>query len=151
MGDEGVDLLMLVGVAEQAGALVEQQEVFIFIDDVQLGLKDGQKGVVLPWGLKELVVDVELQGVPLGEPDIPAGALAVDLDPLEADVFLGQGCGEEGESFGQPAVQALPGVISADGKGFHRGNLLAVVLRTVYHSAGKKEKEKNLWERGKSI
>ena len=41
MGDEGVDLLMPVGVAEQAGALVEQQEVFIFIDDVQLGLKDG--------------------------------------------------------------------------------------------------------------
>ena len=37
---------------------VEQHQVFILIDDVQVGLEDAQKGVLLPGLLEELVVDV---------------------------------------------------------------------------------------------
>ena len=58
VGDEGVDLLVLVGVAEQAGPLVQQQQVLVLVHDVQPGLEHGQEGVVLPGLVKELVVDV---------------------------------------------------------------------------------------------
>ena len=58
MGDEGVHLFVLVRVAQQARPFVEQHQVFILIDDVQVGLEDAQKGVLLPGLLEELVVDV---------------------------------------------------------------------------------------------
>ena len=45
VGDEGVDVLVLVGVDHQAGPLVHQQDVLVLVDDVQLGLEDGQKGI----------------------------------------------------------------------------------------------------------
>ena len=53
------------------------------------------------------------------EPGIPLRAFPVDLDPLEADVFLGQRRGEEGHCLAQPAVQPLPGVIFPNGKFLH--------------------------------
>ena len=58
MGDEGVHLFVLVRVAQLARPFVEQHQVFILIDDVQVGLEDAQKGVLLPGLLEELVVDV---------------------------------------------------------------------------------------------
>ena len=58
MGDEGAHLFVLVRVAQQARPFVEQHQVFILIDDVQVGLEDAQKGVLLPGLLEELVVDV---------------------------------------------------------------------------------------------
>ena len=58
MGDEGGDVLVLVGVAEESGALVAHQQVLVLVDDVQLGLEDGEEGVVLGGGVKKLVVDV---------------------------------------------------------------------------------------------
>ena len=58
MGDQGVDLFLFVGVAQQARPFVEQQQVFILIHDVQPGLEDREKGVVLPGGVKKLIVDV---------------------------------------------------------------------------------------------
>ena len=58
VGDEGVHLFVLVRVAQQARPFVEQHQVFILIDDVQVGLEDAQKGVLLPGLLEELVVDV---------------------------------------------------------------------------------------------
>ena len=60
-----------------------------------------------------------MEQVPLPQPHILLGALSVDLHPLEADVLLGQGAGEQGEGLGQPAVQPLPGVVFPDGKLFH--------------------------------
>ena len=111
VGDEGVHLLVLVGVAQKAGPLVEQHQVFVLIDDIQLGLEHRQKGVVLPGLVKKLIVDIQLQKVPHLEPYVPLGALAVDLHPLEADVLLGQGAGEQRQGLGQPAVQPLPGVV----------------------------------------
>ena len=56
--DEGVDLLCLVGVDHQAGALVQQQQILVLIHDVQAGLEQGQEKIVLPGLVKELVVDV---------------------------------------------------------------------------------------------
>ena len=58
MVDQGVDLLCLVGVDHQAGALVQQQQILVLIHDVQAGLEQGQEKIVLPGLVKELVVDV---------------------------------------------------------------------------------------------
>ena len=58
VGNEGVDLLMLVGVAQQAGPLVEKHQVLILIYDVQLGLEHRQESIIFPGLVKELIVDV---------------------------------------------------------------------------------------------
>jgi len=48
--------------------------------------------------------------------DIPLRPLAVDLDPLQADVLLQQGRGEQRQVLGHKAVQPLSGVIFSNGK-----------------------------------
>ena len=58
MVDKGVDLLRLVSVDGQAGALVHQQQVIVLVDDIQLGLEHREKEIVLIGLVKELVIDV---------------------------------------------------------------------------------------------
>ena len=50
------------------------------------------------------------------EPNVPLGALAVDLDALEADILLQQGRGQQRQIFGDKAVQPLSGVVFSNGK-----------------------------------
>ena len=57
-----------------------------------------------------------MEDIPLLEPHIPLGALAVDLHPLEADILLGQGRGQQGKGLPQEAVQPLSGVVFSDGE-----------------------------------
>lgn len=40
MRDEGMEHLLVVGMAEQSGRLIQEQEVFVFIQDVQHWLLD---------------------------------------------------------------------------------------------------------------
>ena len=58
MVDEGVDLFRFVCVDHQAGPLVHQQQILIFIDDIQLGGKEGEEHVFLRGLVKKLVVDI---------------------------------------------------------------------------------------------
>ena len=120
MGDEGVYPLVLVGVNHDPRPLVHQQQVFVLVDNVQLGLEHRQEGIFRGGNVEELVVDVELEHVALHQPVVPLGPLAVALDPLDADIFLCQGRREQGEGFAQPAVQPLARVVGADGKFPHR-------------------------------
>ena len=77
VGDEGVDPLVFVRMDHHAGALVQEHQVFIFVDDVQLRLEDRQEGVFRGRGLKKLVIDIKLEQVPLLEAGVPLGTLAV--------------------------------------------------------------------------
>ena len=113
--DQGVDLLGLVGMAHKALPLVRQEQVFVLVNDGEAGLEDGEEAVFLRGLVEELVVDVELQHVPVLEPHVPLGALAVDLHPLEANVLLGQGRRQQGKGLPQEAVQPLSCVIFSDG------------------------------------
>ena len=45
------------------------------------------------------------------QPHVPLGALAVDLDALEADILLQQGGGQQRQILCNKAVQPLAGVI----------------------------------------
>ena len=56
--DEGVDLLRLIGVDHQTRPLVHQQQILVFVHDVQLGTEHGEKDVFLRGLVKELVVDI---------------------------------------------------------------------------------------------
>ena len=56
--DESVDFLCLIGVDHYAGPLVDQEEVFVLIDDVQLGAKQREKDVFLGGLVKKLIVDI---------------------------------------------------------------------------------------------
>ena len=109
----------VVGMHRQSRALVHQQNVFVLVDDVQLGGGHRQIGIVLPGLFKKLVVDIQLQNVTRVQPGVPVNALAVALDPLQADVFLSQGCREQGDGLGKEPVQPLSGVVGTDGKFFH--------------------------------
>ena len=140
VGDEGVDVLPLVRVDQQAGALVHQEDVLVLIDDVQLGLEDGEEGVLRGGGVEELIVDVELEHIAHRQAGVPLGALSVELHPLEADVFLGQGSGEEGQGLAQPAVQTLPGVVFCHGKLSHWDLPVVVVAYTLSYFRKKVKK-----------
>ena len=56
--DEGVDLLRLVGVDHQTGALVQQHQILVLVDDIQAGAEQGEEQIILPGLVEELVVDV---------------------------------------------------------------------------------------------
>ena len=58
MGEEGVHPLVLIGVDHQSRALVHQKDVLILIEDIQLGLVEGQEGVFRGGAVEKLVVDV---------------------------------------------------------------------------------------------
>ena len=119
MVDERIDLLPLVGVNDEPGWLVEQQNVLILVKDVQLWICDGEVDVLLARRFKEFVVDVELELVALAQTAVSFGARAVDLDALEADVLLRQRGGQQGNGLEQKAVEPLVGVIFLDGKLSH--------------------------------
>ena len=118
--DEGPAVLRtVVGVNRQPRALVHQKNVFILVDDIQLGGSHRQVGIVLPGGIEELVVDVELKGVPRFQPGIPLGPGTVALDALQPDILLGQGGRKQGHCLGQKPIQPLPGIVGPDGQFFH--------------------------------
>ena len=124
---EGVHQIRVAGavaVAEQVGGLVEHGDVLVLVDDRHLGLIGLLFGGSLlhrlcALGREKLVVDVQLELVAHVQPHIPLRALSVDFHPLQADILLGQGGGQQGQGLGQPAVQPLPGVVFLDGKLFH--------------------------------
>ena len=72
------------------GLLVDQQNVFVLIDDVELWRADREVGVFLLRRVEKFVVDVELDEIAFAQAHVALGALAVDLDALEADIFLQQ-------------------------------------------------------------
>ncbi len=82
MGDKGGDVLVLIRVAEKAGALVADDDVLVLVNDVQLGPEYRQEGVILGGSVKEFVVDVQLEKIPCVQPVVPLRPLAVDLYPL---------------------------------------------------------------------
>ena len=50
----------VVGMHRKTGALVHKQNVFVLVYNVQLGIRHGEIGVVLPGLVKKLVVDIQL-------------------------------------------------------------------------------------------
>ena len=82
MVDERVDLFVLVGVDDLTCGLVEQHDVFIFIDDLEPRRRDREVDVFLTWRFEELIVDVALQNIARAELLVALGARAVDLDAL---------------------------------------------------------------------
>ena len=120
MGDERVDIFMLVRVDHKARALIDQEKVLILIDNIQLGLKDGQKGVFRRRGVKKLIIDIECKQVSRIQACIPLGSLSIELHSFETNVFLSEWSGEERNSLAQPAVQPLSGVIFSNGEFFQK-------------------------------
>lgn len=58
MCDQRIPVAVLVGVYDHAGRFIGQQDVFIFIDDIHLWLRDVAEGIFLAWGVKVFVVKV---------------------------------------------------------------------------------------------
>ena len=116
MVDEGVHLLRLVGVDYQSRPLVDQQQVLVLVHDVHLGLEQRQEHVLLRRPVEELVVDIQLHHVALGQALVPLGSGAVDLDALDAYVLLQQRRRQQRQRLGHEAVQPCAGVIFPDGQ-----------------------------------
>ena len=120
MVDEGAAVFRaIMRMDRQAGALIHQQDMVILIHNVQLGGCHRQEGIILPGFLEKLIVDIQLQHITGFQPGIPLRSSAIELDPLDADVLLGQRSRQQRNCLGKEAVQPLPGIIFSNGKLFH--------------------------------
>ena len=83
MVNEGPSIFRaVVRMDRKARPLVHQQDVLVFVYDVQLGGCHRQVGIVLPGLVEEFVVDVQLQHIARFQTGIPVSPLAVSLDAL---------------------------------------------------------------------
>ena len=89
----------VVGMDGLPGLFVDEQNVFVLIDNIELRYVNRELGVFLLGGVKKLVVDIELDRIAEMEPRIAFCSLAVDFNSLEADVFLKQRSGEQRNGF----------------------------------------------------
>ena len=103
----------------KARSLVHQEDVLILVDDAELGRRHGQVGIVLPGLVEKLVVDIQLKQVALLKPGVALRSCIVQLDPLDADVLLGQGGRQQRHRLGQKPVEALTGIVLFDFEFFH--------------------------------
>ena len=106
-------------VNQHAGALVEQQNMLVLIQDIQFGTDCAQRTFVLRGGTEELVLDEELDFVPLAEQLGLIRPCPVDFDFLCADEFIHQGGGQPPDRLGKEFIQPLSGVVPADFHGAH--------------------------------
>ena len=105
----------VVGVYGQSRPLVHQQNLVVLIHDVQLGGGHGEISVILPGLVEKFVVDIQLKHITLFQSGVPLGSGTVELDALDADVFLCQRGREQGNGFGKKPIQPLPGIVVLDG------------------------------------
>ena len=73
---------------QNAGLFIGQEDVLVLINDVEPGRADLEIGIFLARLLEKFIVDVELEGVSFLQARVALGALRVQLDALETDVFL---------------------------------------------------------------
>ena len=120
MVNEGAAVLRpIVRVHRQARPLVHQEDLFILVDDGELRGSHGEVGVILPGLVEKFVVDIQLEHISRCQPGVPLRPGAIALDALDADIFLGQGGGQQGHGLGQEPIQPLAGIIGADGQFLH--------------------------------
>ena len=118
--DEGAAVLRpVVGVYRETGPFVHQEDLVVLVDNGELRGSHGEVGIVLPWLVKEFVIDIQLQHISRCQPGVPFGPGAIELDPLDADIFLSQGGGQQRHGLSQEPVQALARVVGPYGQFFH--------------------------------
>ena len=100
-------------------SLTTAYNTVFLINDVETGRSDLEIGVFLPRLLEKFVVDIQLKDIALFQPGIPLGPGVVQLDPLDADILLGQRGRQQRHRLGQKPVQPLTGVVFLDLEFFH--------------------------------
>ena len=103
--------------------LIGQENMLVFIDDIQLGGGNRQKRIVLPGLIEKFIINIQLQHIAGFQPGIPVCSAAVELNALDADIFLRQRCWQQRDCFSQKTIQPLAGIIGANGKFLHIGFL----------------------------
>ena len=88
-GDESVYIFMLIRMAKQAHFFIEQQQVFIFIDDIE-ARGSAHKIISLFRLNQKFIVDIEVDRIAFLQPGCNLCPLAVYLDALFADIFVEQ-------------------------------------------------------------
>ena len=114
VGDQGVCVAVFVRMDDHAGRFVRKQDVLILVNDAQLRRLDAAEGLFLARRFKILVVEIELHVVALAQTVGGLGALAVDLDALETEVFVHHAAGQERHCLFQEFIQPLPAVVFCD-------------------------------------
>ena len=116
--DERIGVFAVVRVAQQPDFFVEQQNIFVFIQNIQL-FRRAHKVIFFFDRFKKFVVDIHLDHVAGLQPGRDFAAPAVDLDALGADIFIQHTLRQAGHGLGHKFVQPLPGVVAVDRKAFH--------------------------------
>ena len=128
VGDEGVVIPRPRGMAQHPGLLVRQQDVPVLVHHGQAGGAHLEVRIFLPGFLEKLVVDVKLQRVPGGQASVAPGALAVELDAFQTDIFLQKGLGQQRHGLADKPVKALARVVGSDDDFFHEAEYTLFIL-----------------------
>ncbi len=109
--DESVFRCGSILMHEHTGTLVEEQNVFILVNDIQFGLDAQKRAVILLGGSKKLLPNKQLDLVPLAKHIVLLCAHTVDLDLFGANVLVHQGKRKSFDRLGQKLVQALSRIV----------------------------------------
>ena len=109
----------VMGMHRKSRALIHQQNVVIFVDNVQLGRCHCQVGIFFPGFVKKFIVDIQLKHIPSLKPGIPLHTFSAQFDSFQTDIFLSQGGRQQRNSFGEKTVQPLSRVVGANCQFFH--------------------------------
>ena len=112
--DERIKVIALVGMDDHPGLFVEQQNIFVLIDDLELRRRLEELVVLFLALLKELVFDIEGQHVALLQHDVDIALFAVALDALLADVHVHHRLRHGFEALLQKFIQTLTRVVFSD-------------------------------------
>ena len=133
MGQQRAHLLVGVGVGHQAGTLVRQQQVFVLVEDVQLGPDLREEGVLPAGLLEQRIVCVDLQHVALAQPRVALDVRAVEPEALLPVELLPQTHAHGGHLPDQPLLQLPTVICGGDDEFLHAHRAPLVCLPNQYH------------------
>ena len=115
----------------QTRAFVYQKKVFVLINDIQLWSSNGQIGVILPGLIEKFVIDIQRQHISGLQAGVPFGPGTVQLDTLDADIFLGEGRRQQRDGLCEKAIQPLSGIVLSNGQFFHKVSFVCSKWRLI--------------------
>lgn len=112
--DEGVKVVMLVRMNDEARLLVQDHNIFVFVKEIEF-IGSLEKILFPLFFLEKFLFQVQGYHIPFLQPGGNLATLAVNLDILFSDTFVKHGLRQVGIGFGEELVHTLAGVVFLDG------------------------------------
>ena len=129
--DERIAALMLVLMNNQTGGLIDKQDIFIFINNIDCGWR-AQEGEGAVAAVKKRIVEIERELIAGAKTRRNFTAFSIEFNTFGTDRFIQHGLREQRNRFCQKLIDTLSSVVTIDLKfphnilqaGFHFGPVL---------------------------